>query len=320
MKNEITTSLEEKIKRIRGPILILGASGFIGANLFKTLLRYRLDVYGTVFHRPAWRLEGIPNDKVLQSDLLVDTNLDSLFKNLDPKVVFNCVSYGSYSFEHDSEIIYQTNFILTAKILNRLAQREIVCYVHSGSSTEYGDQNSVPLQDELPDLNSEYAVSKVATANLINFFGRKKNLPCANLRLHTVYGPLEDASMLISRVVRLGEERQFPELPTPEITYDFVYIDDVIQANIKALQSKRGGVFNVGSGAAYTFNQVVAELNRALKTNLEPDYFENPYSFTQDWTEADLAESRRCMGYEPQYNLAKGIDAYFASGKLGLSI
>ena len=78
------------------------------------------------------------------------------------------------------------------------------------------------------------------------------------------------------------------------------------------------GIFNVGSGGAYSFNEVVAELNRVLQTNLEPDYFENPYSFTQDLTQADLTESKRVLGYEPKFDLAKGIDAYFASGKLGL--
>ena len=62
-----------------------------------------------------------------------------------------------------------------------------------------------------------------------------------------------------------------------------------IEANLKAMSCKTGGVFNVGSGRAFSFNQVVAELNRALKTDLQPDYFENPYSFTQDWTEADIS-------------------------------
>jgi ADP-L-glycero-D-manno-heptose 6-epimerase len=54
-----------------------------------------------------------------------------------------------------------------------------------------------------------------------------------------------------------------------------------------------------------------------LKTDLAPDYFENPYSFTQDWTQTDLTESRRVLGYAPKYDLAKGIDAYHESGYLG---
>jgi ADP-L-glycero-D-manno-heptose 6-epimerase len=98
---------------------------------------------------------------------------------------------------------------------------------------------------------------------------------------------------------------------------DFVYIEDVIQINQKAATGKASGVFNAGAGDAWSFNQVVAELNRVLKTKLEPDYFENPYSFTQDWTQTDLAAAREKLGYAPQYDLTKGIDAYFASGALG---
>jgi ADP-L-glycero-D-manno-heptose 6-epimerase len=55
-----------------------------------------------------------------------------------------------------------------------------------------------------------------------------------------------------------------------------------------------------------------------LKTKLQPEYFENPYSFTQDWTQTDLTESTKHLGYVPQYDLTKGISAYFESGKLGI--
>jgi ADP-L-glycero-D-manno-heptose 6-epimerase len=61
----------------------------------------------------------------------------------------------------------------------------------------------------------------------------------------------------------------------------------------------------------------VAQLNRVLKTDLPPEYFENPYSFTQDWTQTDLTAAREKLGYEPKYDLTRGIDAYFASGALG---
>jgi ADP-L-glycero-D-manno-heptose 6-epimerase len=98
---------------------------------------------------------------------------------------------------------------------------------------------------------------------------------------------------------------------------DFVYIADVLQINLKAMKSSVSGVFNAGAGAAWSFNEVVAQLNRVLKTDLAPDYFENPYSFTQDWTQTDLTEARAKLGYGPEHDLARGIDAYMASGKLG---
>src|SRR6185437_6769290 len=76
------------------------------------------------------------------------------------------------------------------------------------------------------------------------------------------------------RIFRAGQQRR-----------DFVYIEDVLQINLKAMEAKAGGVFNAGFGDAFSFNQVVEELNRVLKTDLQPEYFENPYAFTQDWTQ-----------------------------------
>jgi ADP-L-glycero-D-manno-heptose 6-epimerase len=98
---------------------------------------------------------------------------------------------------------------------------------------------------------------------------------------------------------------------------DFVYIDDVLAVNLLAAKATRSGVFNVGAGSSASFNDVVSQLNRVLKTDLPAEYFENPYDFFQTWTEADLTQSRAVLGYDPKFDLARGVDAYFASGKLG---
>src|ERR1700690_1266487 len=191
------SGLEEKIRRLQGPGLVLGASGFLGANLLRTLLAHRDDVYGTVFHTPVWRLEGVPDRNAIVVDLLVDSNRDDVLERLKPRTVFNCVGYGGYSFEADSDLIYETNFNLTAKLLRGLAMLNITCYVHSGSSSAYGDAAAGPKEVDLPQPNSEYAVAKVSCANLLRLYGKKKSLPSANLRLFSAYGPQEDAARLI---------------------------------------------------------------------------------------------------------------------------
>jgi ADP-L-glycero-D-manno-heptose 6-epimerase len=99
---------------------------------------------------------------------------------------------------------------------------------------------------------------------------------------------------------------------------DFVYIEDVIQANLCAMNNaQESGVYNAGAGQSWSFNELVAELNRALGTRLQPEYFDNPYGFTQDWTETDQTLARQKIGYEPVYDLRRGIAAYLESGRLG---
>jgi nucleoside-diphosphate-sugar epimerase len=136
---DATPVLDDKNTRLQGPILVLGASGFIGANLLQMILRSRGDAYGVATRLPAWRLDALPRENVRATDLLVDSNLDSLLDSVKPRTIFDCVAYGAYSFENDSPLIYRTNFTLATGLLERLRSRKISAYIHAGSSSEYGD-------------------------------------------------------------------------------------------------------------------------------------------------------------------------------------
>ena len=240
-------------------MLVLGASGFVGANLLRTLSRYRDDVYGTASRLPAWRLEDLRSENIIVTDLLVDSNLDAMLDTVKPRTVFDCVGYGGYSFETDAGLIYETNFNLIGRLLGRLERRAIACYLHAGSSSEYGDNASGPREDSPTFPNSNYAVSKVATANLIHFFGKKRKLPCANLRLYSVYGPLEDSSRLIPNLIRSGLAGEYPELVNPLVSRDFIYVDDVTDAFLTIAGDIEdrdfGESFNVGTGIKTTIER-----------------------------------------------------------------
>jgi len=197
--------------------------------------------------------------------------------------------------------------------------------VWASSCSIYG-QGPVPMKEsQPPDPLNVYAFSKLAMERAAMRYAPKLAHPIVGLRYSNVYGPGEDhkgkfASMIhqLAKQMRAGKR---PRIFTPgDQKRDFVYVDDVLQANLKAATTKNSGVYNVGCGQAFTFNQVVAELNRVFGTDLQPDYFENPYSFTQDWTEANVGESRKGIGYEPRYDLRRGIEAYHESGKLGASL
>jgi polyisoprenyl-phosphate glycosyltransferase len=307
-------NLQDKAKLLQGPILILGASGFIGAVLLRTLLKYRDDVYGTVFHTPAWRLDDLPAKNILQADLLVDANLDYLIAQTDPKTVFNCVAYGAYSFETQSDLIYQTNFNLTTKILDRLSKKGIAAYVHAGSSSEYGDRASGPGESLLPEPNSDYGVSKVASANSIHYYGKKKQLPCANLRLYSVYGPYEDSSRLIPTVVKAGQEGKYPDFVHPDVSRDFVYIDDVCEAFLDTALNLRpaqyGDSFNVGSGVKTTIAEVAKVSGEIFQIKDKPAFqsMENRSWDVKDWF-ANTQKAKEFLAWEAKTPFAEGLKA-----------
>ena len=304
-------SLDEKIRRLQGPVLILGGSGFIGANVARALLRCREDVYATTTRLPAWRLDNLPPRNVKVIDLLIDSNLDELLETVQPQTIIDCVAYGAYSFETNSQIIYQTNFNLVSRLMARLESRRIAVYLHSGSSSEYGDNASGPLESSLPEPNSHYAVSKVAAANLLYYWGKKKGLPCANLRLYSIYGPFEDSSRLIPNLIRFGIEGKYPELVDPNISRDFLYVDDAVEAYVDmALNLKAqdyGASFNIGTGHKTTIGEC-AELARKIFSIREAPSFSMPsrqWDVT-DWY-ANITEVRQRIGWQPRTTFEDGL-------------
>ena len=261
------TDLRRKIERLHGPILVLGASGFIGSNLFRMLLKVRKDVYGSASRLPAWRLEGIPDDNVVETDLIVSSNLTLLLDRIKPQTVLDCISYGAYPFEKEVELIYRTNLNFAVRLLEELHTRQVQMYVHAGSSSEYGDHASAPLETDAFMPNSHYSVSKGAIAGAIYYTGKKLSLPCANLRFYSVYGPFEDASRLIPSIVLQGVGGGLPSFVDPNVSRDFVYVEDACEAFVDtALHLKEpyyGDSFNIGTGRCLTIGEV-AEISRSF--------------------------------------------------------
>jgi ADP-L-glycero-D-manno-heptose 6-epimerase len=91
---------------------------------------------------------------------------------------------------------------------------------------------------------------------------------------------------------------------------DFVYIRDAVEATILAAEAPQTTVYNIGSGEARSFNEVVALLNKYLGKDLEPDYFDCPYDFYQEFTQADMSKIKKELGFVSKYNLEKGIKEY----------
>jgi dolichol-phosphate mannosyltransferase len=306
-----TDGLAEDIRRLQGPILVLGASGFIGANLLRSVLTVRGDVLGTTTRNPAWRLEDLPDRHVATVDLLIDSNLDALLERVRPRTVWNCVAYGAYSFETDSQLIYRTNFQFLTRLLTRLEAREVASFVQSGSSSEYGDNASGPSECDPLAPNSDYAVSKVAAANLLHYFGKRRQMPCANLRLYSVYGPLEDSSRLIPNLIRHGVEGTLPEFVNPAISRDFVYVDDVVEAfvatSLNLDPADFGESFNIGSGRETSIAEVAERAREIFGIAAEPSFTmpDRAWDVSRWYANPDKARAR--LGWAATTGFAEGL-------------
>ena len=303
--------------------VVTGAAGFIGSNIVKGLNARGIDdiiavddlTEGDKFRN----LADLRIADYVDADLFYDAFADGHFGHVE--AVFH-EGACSDTMEQDGKYMMDNNYGVSCSLFESCQQRG-TRLLYASSAAVYGGSASFRETPQFEHPLNVYGYSKLTMEHLAERYAPKLKHPIVGLRYFNVYGPGEQhkgkfASMIhqLAKQMRAGNRPRI--FKNGEQKRDFVYIDDVIAANVAAMTSKQSGVFNVGSGAAGSFNDVVAQLNRVLKTDLPPDYIDNPYDFFQTHTEADLTQSRAVLGYNPQYDLRKGVDAYVASGTLGM--
>jgi len=305
-------NLDNKIKSLHGPILVIGASGFVGANLLHRCLKIRTDVVGTFFSGNLWRLDGVPATSIVFLNLQDSINLISLLLRVKPKTIFDCSSFGSYSFEQELERIHTTNYLSFISIMEEISKLNISAYIHAGSSSEYGLNASAPNETDMLIPNSHYAISKAATSQAISYYGKVRGVPVVNLRLYSVYGPYEDSSRLIPILCEKSLHGKLPLFACSKTSKDFVYIDDVVEAFVDAALYMRseiaGESFNIGTGAKTTLLALANTAKKLFQIQEEPQF--NPSvgnsRDVDDWC-ANTEKARKILGWTAKTKLEDGL-------------
>jgi UDP-glucose 4-epimerase len=270
--------------------LVTGAGGFVGANLLRRLLADGPDVVALV--RPgsdSWRLDGL-DVHVVERDVR-----DDLPGGFD--LVFHLAAHGAYSWQQDEGVIHDTNVHGTENAL-RAGRRVVV----AGSSSEYGLKAHAPAEDEPLEPNTAYAAAKAEATALAVAGG------AVVLRLYSAYGPWEEPNRLIPTLLARGIAGELPPLVSPRVARDFVHIDDVCEAFVRAAEAEPGRVYNVGSGRQTTVQEVVGVAQRLLDIDVEPEWGSMP---DRRWdTETWLANPQRIrdeLGWEARISLEEGV-------------
>lgn len=277
------------INELQGPILVFGASGFIGANLYEKLSAERSDVFAIVRREKSWRLQNASDTKVIAADLNDYSAVKHLIDTVQPKTVFDLTSYGAYSFEKDINRIYQTNFQALVNLVSELNSKKIAAYIHAGSSSEYGTNSSAPDESSTCIPNSHYSISKQAASNFLEYMGKTEGFPCAHLRIYSAYGPLEDTSRLIPNILKNALNDKLPPFVQKEVSRDFIYIDDVCDAFILTAQKMNrelhGEIFNLGTGVKTTIEELAQLVKKEFSIASDPEFgsMENRTWDLVDW-------------------------------------
>jgi len=300
-------------------ILVTGASGFVGACLcrhFAASAGQRVvAVHGP--SRRRWRLaEGAPaNLENVEVDLSSPDAVRALVREVQPSVVINCAAYGAYPHQAEPARVYRVNFDAVRFLLDATSEVEgFRAFVQAGSSSEYGSNCTAPREDSAPVPDSDYAVSKLAATAYVQFAGGKRRVPAWVLRLSSVYGPYEDASRLVPRLLAHGRQGGFPPLANPKISRDFVFIDDVCAAFQRVVDQAPslapGEVFNIGTGVCTTLEDIVGRVRSLYRISAESAWGSMA---DRKWDHADWysnpEKAKKVLGWSATTSLDAGLAA-----------
>jgi len=311
----IENSLGKKIKDLNGPIIIFGAGGFIGINLLITLLKSRKDVFGASSNiKKNWRFKysKVSNSNLLEGNINNTKDLTKIISKIKPKTIFNLAAYGAYSKQTDYRKIYETNYLSTVEIIENLKKNGFNVYIHAGSQSEYGSNSSGPKEDGELIPNSHYAVSKVGDYFLLKYYGKVEKLPVFHLRLYSAYGPWEEPDRLMPVLLQNARNNKLPPFVNPNISRDFVYVNDIVEAFILAAskinKKNYGEAFNIASARKTTIKKLAFLVKKILKIKEKPVFgaMKNRNWDLAQWY-GDNKKAKRILGWTPKTTLENGL-------------
>ncbi len=189
-------------------VIITGATGFVGANLARRLLREGHEVHLLVRPKHAvWRIEEIRQDVRLHELQLHDVAaVTRVVSEIRPEWIFHLAAHGAYSQQIDLEQMVLTNINCTINLVNACLKTGFEAFVNTGSSSEYGFKDHAPAESDPLEPNSHYAVTKAAATMFCRYTAQSRGVHLPTLRLYSVFGPYEDPRTVVADTHSAGIE------------------------------------------------------------------------------------------------------------------
>ncbi|MBF6589179.1 MAG: SDR family oxidoreductase [Ktedonobacterales bacterium] len=296
--------------------LVTGGAGFIGSHIAQALLAQGegvriLDDLSTGKAANLAILEG-PLD-FARGDVRDLETVRQAMRHIE--VVFHEAAIASVQQSvADPVETLAVNLIGTQHVLIAAREAGVRRVVLASSAAIYGDPPELPKrEDMMPCPISPYAIHKLAGEQLARVFTRLYGLETVALRYFNVFGPRQDPASEYSGVISrftaaLAQGRQPIVYGDGEQTRDFVYVADIVRANLLAAAAPEavGHAINIGGGTATSLNQMLAVMGGVLGTSIQPIYRDGrPGDIRQSM--ADITLARRVLGYQPQVAFLDGM-------------
>ena len=299
--------------------LVTGGAGFIGSNLCEAILsmghRVRvLDNLATGYEKNIAVFRDNPKFEFVEGDIRDFAICDRVCRGVDYVLHHAAAVSVPESIEKPVEYT-MTNIMGTVNMMEAAAKNGVKKFVYASSSAVYGDDKTMPKREEmLGNRLSTYAVTKFAAEEYAQQYTMHYGLDCYGMRYFNVYGRRQDPNGAYAAVIPKFIECLLRDEPPTingdgEQSRDFVYVEDVVQANLLACVAPHeaaGEAYNVASGKRLSLNEMYAVLSELLGKDLKPVFAPERKGDIRH-SGADISKIKKKLGYAPEYDFEKGI-------------
>ena len=292
--------------------LVTGAGGFVGANVCRRLVANGEEVHALVRASTSlWRIADIRDKLHLhEADICDAARVDEVVGAIRPTIIYHLATRGAYPHQNDEDSILLTNVFGLRNLYHACERQGFELFVNTGSSSEYGKKAFAMREGDILEPDSYYAVAKAAQSLLSRLYARLHDRPIVTLRLFSVYGPYEEPSRLIPRLMAAAARDESIDMTAPGTARDFVFVDDVVDVfvNVAPLLGLRSEILNVGTGTQSSLEDVVeALLACSGRTPRVRWGCMQPRPWDSDMWVADVSKLRRLTGSCPRTTLQEGL-------------
>ena len=300
--------------------LVTGGAGFIGGNLCEAILAmgYRvrcLDDLSTGKQKNVDMFADNPNYEFIKGDI---KDMDTCMKACEGvDYVLNQAAWGSVPRSIEMPLFYCANNITgTLNMLEAARQNNVKKFVYASSSSVYGDEPNLPKTEGIEgNLLSPYALTKMCDEEWAKQYTRHYSLDTYGLRYFNVFGRRQDPdgayAAVIPKFIKMLINGQTPTINGDgKQSRDFTYIENVIEANLKACLAPHeaaGEAFNVAYGGREYLIDIYYSLTKALGVDIEPNFGPDRAGDIKH-SNADISKAKALLGYDPDYDFDSGLE------------
>lgn len=301
--------------------LVTGAAGFVGSNLCEAILGMGYKVRA-LDDLSTGKIENInlfidnQNFEFIRGDVVDFETCNNACKDVD--FVLHQAAWGSVPRSIEMPLFYNKNNIEgTLNMLEAARQNKVKKFVYASSSSVYGDEPNLPKTEGTEgNLLSPYAVTKMCDEEWAKQYTTHYGLPTIGLRYFNVFGKRQDPNgpyaAVIPKFIKLLLNNESPTINGDgNHSRDFTYVENVIEANLKACLSPdeaNGQTFNIAYGGRVTLNELYECLTKALNSNIKANYGpERPGDIKH--SNANINKAKKLLAYDPQWSFNDGINS-----------